>query len=129
MTNEEKKWKIMEDYDEIKFFVTDDDTMCNYGCGEIYMNEKEFNKCTNIILFDLLHEIGHVKNTKITMPVYYGEYVATKWAIEHCSEYGIKIPAWRKNDFQNDIYKKRDEDTLINRLKHRKGSLILNWEA
>ena len=42
--------------------------------------------------FTLLHEVGHIETKQGWMRRTESEFYATKWALERCHEYGLKIP-------------------------------------
>ena len=58
--------------------------------------------------FDLLHEIGHIETTKANMRRCEEEYFATRWALDRCKEYGIKVPEKQLQVYQEYILRERD---------------------
>ncbi len=79
-------------------------------------------------LFDLLHEVGHIKTNTSKMKSCEREYYATVWAIKEIKKYGYMITDQRKREYQNYIWKFRE--TAI---KHRakvvptKEEMTLKW--
>lgn len=65
--------------------------------------------------FTLLHEIGHIEANDSTMRRAEQEYHATKWAMEKCEEYGIKVPSSIIKKYQDYI------NTEIDRGRRRGG--------
>ena len=41
--------------------------------------------------FDLMHEIGHIEANDASMRRCESEYSATKWALDHLSDYGLEM--------------------------------------
>ena len=72
--------------------------------GVIYLAEDDYEPSTMVDVFNLLHEIGHVYTSESWMSRAEREWRATTWAIFHMKKYGVKIPNWRKDNFQDDIY-------------------------
>ena len=58
--------------------------------------------------FDLLHEIGHVETTTSSMRRCESEYAATRWALDRCKEYGVKVPEKQLQLYQEYIWRERD---------------------
>ena len=58
--------------------------------------------------FTLLHEIGHLETTTSKMKRCEEEYYATKWALDRCKEYGIKVPEKIIQDYQDYIDMEHD---------------------
>lgn len=109
---------ILKDYPEYEYYIMDCQSHCDYMSKprKIYLNEQEFNNCTHVILFDILHEIGHAKTNRVGQTRCLREYNASKWAIEHCKEYGVRLPEWRRKNFQEDIYKWKKKEKEVMKL-------------
>lgn len=99
-----------------------DGTKCEKDWRRTHAHVKERRVCkwkqSNSIqsTFDLFHEIGHIQTTKTSMRRAESEYYATKWALDRCREFGIKVPAKIIDKYQKYI------DFEIERGKRRGGS-------
>lgn len=117
---EEVRDRIIADYPQYSFEVDKGPTRCDSKNSprRIILNEYEFCHCDQVILFDILHEIGHAENDRKNQARCLREYNASKWAIGHCRKYSVNIPKWRQDDFQQDVYKwKQREKKLMNLLQ------------
>lgn len=82
-----------------------DNEYCYLQEKEIYIPTRSLLSPTNISLFDLLHEIGHLRTNKIKMKRCLQECLATRWAIGESKKYGVVIPKWRQRQFNEDVEK------------------------
>ncbi len=72
---------------------------------EIYFDFKTFFfESTVESLFDLLHEVGHIKTHKRGMRKFEDEYYATEWAIKEIKKFDCMISEKRKDEFQRYIW-------------------------
>lgn len=94
----------------------------------IYICVDSLNNPTVELLFDLYHEIGHVVTNEINQKRYYQEYLATEYAIKRFKKLGLKLPAKRKREWQEYIYKWRETSIKL-RGKNilPKEKLVLSW--
>lgn len=86
--------RIIMDYPDYEYEITDDVTQC-YPYEKpvrINLNRKDLDNFSEVVLFDLLHEIGHAMNEKPDYARCVREYNATVWAIKHAKKYGIQLP-------------------------------------
>ena len=97
--------------------------------GTIYLMEEDYALDNMVSLFNLLHEIGHVYGDEKWMSRAEREWRATTWAILHMKKYGVKIPQWRKKDFQDDIYfwYEIEKTFTENKIRMNKTQLKLFW--
>ena len=93
----------MEDYPDIIIKRTED-KKSHIENGMVLLNDEDYNSNNMVSNFNLLHEIGHVYTSEPWTSRAEREWRATTWAIFHMKKYGIKIPEWRKKNFQEDIY-------------------------
>ena len=120
------KEKIFKDYPWIKF------ERSTFGSqerdGVVYLADDDYDPKTMVDLFNILHEIGHAFTSEPEDSRAEREWMATMWAIFHMKRYGIKIPEWRKENFQDDIYKWYNLEKELGR-SHRmsKSALKLRW--
>lgn len=106
-----KKWnKIMNDFkDEITLCFTKEKTpFCRYELKNIYFRYEIYKNPTENDLFDLLHEIGHIKTNIVGMKRCEEEFFATQWAIDNMKKYNVTISKDLLSDFQNYIWMWRD---------------------
>jgi hypothetical protein len=69
----------------------------------------KWNQCNSVkSTFTLLHEVGHIETTTATMRRCESEYYATKWALEQCDLYGIKVPQSIVESYQRYVYRELD---------------------
>ena len=120
-TKTDKKYdvfaRIMKDYPDYQYRFGDIETECLYMETPVVIcfRLKDYLKCSEVDLFDLLHEIGHAKTDKEGNSRCVREYEATKWAIKHAKKYGVILPDWRRKEFQDDIlfWKKMEKGLQI----------------
>ena len=98
--------KVMSDYPEYDYRIEKCATQCltDKNPVAILFNKEDYENCTEEDVFDLLHEIGHAKTNSDHNARCVREFEATKWAVAHAPEYGIKISEKRKKIFQDDVY-------------------------
>ena len=124
----EIKKRILKDYPDVKVEQTADKRSCAEG-DTIYLSKEDYEPKKMVDLFNILHEIGHVYTSEKWMPRAEREWRATTWAIFHMKKYGIRIPEWRKKNFQEDIYFWYElEKAFFNRdMRMKKQNLKLFW--
>ena len=119
-----KKYK-----NEIEFrFTNESAPYCHVPEKIIYLClDKYFNPTVNSV-FDMMHEIGHIKTNLPGMKRCEEEYHATVWAIKEAKKYKLEIPQKRKDVYQNYIWYWRERG-IKSRAKviPSKEDLILNW--
>lgn len=98
-----KRQQIMGDYPCVTVKHTEEKESHTEN-GIVFLNDEDYSSNTMVANFNLLHEIGHVYTSEPWMSRAEREWRATTWAIFHMKKYGIKIPDWRKKNFQDDIY-------------------------
>ena len=122
--------KILNDFqnDFTLCFTSEERAYCYLQTKRIYINLNDFLNPTYRSLFDLLHEIGHIKTNTNKMRRFEEEYYATVWAISKYKKYNIKLSSSDKRDFDKYIIK------LAETCRKRKGKnipnnndLVLNW--
>jgi hypothetical protein len=106
---------ILNEYkNEIEFrFSNEPVSYCYVPEKIIYLYSKGFLYPDTIFIFDLLHEIGHIKTNIKGMKRCEEEYYATQWAIKEMKKIGLKLPDKRKQEFQNYIWKWRIYKKII----------------
>lgn len=87
----------------------------NCECAYCYLQDKEihfplsdFKNPDSRAVFDLLHEIGHLKTNKKGMKRCEEEYYATQWAIKEMKKYHLELHPVDKDIFQHYIWKWRE---------------------
>ena len=95
--------RILKDYADVEVRKTED-KKSHIENGVVCLNKEDYKLDSMVSVFNLLHEIGHVYTNEPWMSRAEREWRATTWAIFHMKKYGIKIPEWRKKNFQEDIY-------------------------
>ena len=122
--------KILKDFenDFTLCLTTEDRAYCYLDSKKIYINLNDFIYPTYRSLFDLLHEIGHIKTNTNRMRRFEEEYFATEWAIVQAKKYNIILSSYDKQDFDDYII------SLANSCRKRHGKnvpnnceLLLNW--
>lgn len=111
MNSNNTKWNnIMKDYlnDVTLCFTTETTPYCLYEIGNIYFTYEKYKNPTERDLFDLLHEIGHIKTNKTGMKRCMEEYLATQWALDHAKKYKVKVTKGLINIFQKYIWDWRE---------------------
>lgn len=93
----------------------------NCNIAHCYLKEKEIHfpienfKDPNVReIFDLLHEIGHLKTNKKGMKRCEEEFYATQWAIKEMKKYNLELDSINKHIFQNYIWKWRETGIKLN---------------
>ena len=97
--------------------------------GIVYLADDDYKLDNMVSLFNLLHEIGHARTNEKWMARSEREWRATTWAIFYMNKYGVKIPQWRKDNFQEDIYFWYEFEKSLLKAKPRmkKPNLKLFW--
>jgi hypothetical protein len=122
-------YEIMNKNKDIQFRFTNETVpWCHIPEKIIYICCSEFSNPTVEGLFDLLHEIGHIRTNTKGMKRCEEEFYATQWAIKEMKKYGYVIPAKRKNEFQNYIWEWRERSfTFKGKNIPSKEKLTLVW--
>lgn len=94
---------------------------------EIHFPIKNFKDPSKREVFDLLHEIGHLKTNKKGMKRCEEEFYATQWAIKQMKKYNFDLNKKDKEIFQDYIYKWRETGIKLKGKMPDKESLILEW--
>ena len=85
----------------IEVYLTDEDlSYAMVGWGAVYINEKGYMNPTSELLFDYLHEIGHIMTNDVRMKRYEMEFLATEWAIKNANEFNVTVTRERIDDYQ-----------------------------
>lgn len=108
----EKQLKIIDDFkDQMRFCVIKDGQFgfhyfqTNYNVKVIFIPETYYQKVVDMeVLFDLLHEVGHIMTSNDNMLTCEKEYYATVWAYEHRKEYGIRVGEKIKEKYNKYIW-------------------------
>ena len=98
---------IMDKYkkENIIFIFTDEKLdYCYLDTYKVYISKNQYENADAESVFNLLHEIGHLKSNKPGMKRCEEEYYATVWAIKKSKKYNIKIPKYIRNSYQEYIY-------------------------
>lgn len=114
---------------EIDFrFTNEPVSYCYVPEKIIYMYFKGFLNPDVSFIFDILHEVGHIKTNTKGMKRCEEEYYATEWAIKEIKKIGLKLPNKRKQEFQDYIWKWREIGIKLKAKKiPSKEQLILIW--
>ena len=122
------KERILADYPDVKVEHTEE-KQSHAVDDTIYLNDQDYEPRTMVALFNILHEIGHVYTHEKWMPRSEREWRATTWAIFHMKKYGIRIPEWRKKNFQEDVYLwyLLEKEFLHTDMRMKKQNLKLFW--
>ena len=80
----------------------------------IRLEKNYYDKPSEWGFFTLLHEIGHIMTNNNKQKRCLQEYLATQFAIDKCKEYGVVIPEYITDTYQDYILKWRETG-----LKHR----------
>jgi Zn-dependent peptidase ImmA (M78 family) len=107
----------------------------NCNVAHCYLVEKEihfpmdrFNKPNSRDVFDMLHEIGHLKTNKKGMKRCEEEFYATQWAIKEMKKYKLKLSDVDKKIFQDYIWNWRNTSIkLKGKNVPSKEHLTLTW--
>lgn len=101
---------IMESYNDKYYFCLYPTKVpfCRLKEKTIYIPSSDFLNPDVRIIFDLLHEIGHLETNTKGMKRFEEEYYATEWAIAESKKIGINLSDKDKNSFQNYIWKWMD---------------------
>lgn len=120
--------EIKRDFPDVPFEKTDEKNSFAKN-GKIYLVPDTYDGKTMVGLFDVLHEIGHVYGDEKWMFRSEREWRASTWAIMMMRKYGIKLPAWRKKNFQDDIYfwYEVEKAFLVDKNRMSKTQLKLFW--
>ena len=95
---------------------------------EIHFPLSEFRNPDSRSLFDLLHEIGHLKTNTKGMKRCEEEFYATQWAIKQMKEYCFDLSPDDKEIFQNYIWQWRETGIkLKGKNIPSKEQLTLKW--
>ena len=81
---------------------------CHLKEKEIHFPIKRFVTPKERDVFDMLHEIGHLKTNKKGMKRCEEEYYATEWAIKEMKKYKFDLNQRDKRIFQNYIWQWRE---------------------
>ena len=106
MTNKEKFYKMLDfctNHDIVVIFNKDAIAYCYLDTREIYLGHFYLvnKRITTDMLFDFLHEIGHILTNTIGEPVGISEYKATQWSIDNSKLWGLK-PSNKYKDTYNE---------------------------
>jgi hypothetical protein len=120
---------LNEHKNEIEFRFSNNPVSYCYVLEKIiYIYYKGFLYPDEIFIFDILHEIGHIKTNTKGMKRCEEEYYATQWAIKEMKKIGLKLSNKRKQEFQNYIWKWRETGIKLNAKNiPSKEQLILTW--
>ena len=122
---------ILKDFDNdfTLCLTTEERAYCYLETRTIYINLNDFIFPTNRSIFDLLHEIGHIKTNTSKMRRFEEEYSATKWAIVQAKKYNITLSLSDRKDFDDYIL------GLVDSCRKRNGKnipdnseLLLDWQ-
>lgn len=108
---------------------------CNCDVPHCFLKEKEIYFPINNFanpgskdVFDMLHEVGHLKTNKKGMKRCEEEYHATQWAIKEMKKYDFDLSDRHKKLFQDYIWKWRDTGIkLKGKNMPSKKQLTLTW--
>lgn len=116
---------IMDEYqNEYNFLKTKEQTAyCYVGKNDIYIPEIYDEIASSKTLFDIFHEIGHLKTNTFDMETYEQEYKATVWAIEECNRRKIGITRETMMIYQRYIIDWKNKSPNASRIKE--SSLVL----
>lgn len=114
---------------EYKFIFDNCDTAhCYLKEKEIHFPISDFKNPGKRQVFDLLHEIGHLKTNKKGMKRCEEEFYATQWAIKEMKKYDLELDLRNKSIFQNYIWKWRETSVkLKGKNIPNKEQLTLKW--
>ena len=112
---------LMEKYNQYEYCFTDDedDFWARGLMWRIGVPEMSLGSAKDDDVFRLLHEIGHCQTMKRNQSKATREYLATQWAINMSTTYGIYIPEDDRHMWQTYIY---SFDDARNKSKHK-----LDW--
>lgn len=105
------KLKIMQDYKgEFSLNLTKKETVpyCNLDIKRVTFNIEDYFDNKRLHIFDLLHEIGHIKTNLPGMKRYEEEFYATQWAADRLKEYDGSISKKEKELYQDYLYRWRE---------------------
>lgn len=124
--------KIVKEYEKegITFVRTNSKrSFCYPFLNFVVMYEEMYDNADIKALFDLLHEIGHIKTRNKKMLKWEEEAKATQWAINKCKELNISIPFYIQESFEEYVM-----DWVIFALNHKSKNIpdlyedtIMNW--
>ena len=101
---------------------------CHLKEQEIHFPIANFNNPNSRDVFDMLHEIGHLKTNKKGMKRCEEEYYATQWAIKEMKKYKFKLKDEDKKIFQEYIWNWRETGIkLKGKNMPNKNQLTLIW--
>lgn len=122
--------ELYEKYkNEIEFRFTSKSTpYCHVPEKIIYLRLDKFFEPTENSVFDMLHEIGHIKTNTSKMKRFEEEYYATVWAIKEAKKYKLELSQKRKDEYQNYIWDWRERSIkLKGKNIPSKEKLVLAW--
>ena len=94
----------------------------------IYLKLKAFFEPTISSVFDMMHEIGHIKTNVSGMKRCEEEFYATVWAINESKKYKLNLSQKRKDEYQNYIWYWRDRGIKARaKIIPTKEELTLKW--
>ena len=102
----------------------DDNSWCNLWRQEINFREEEYDDPSNLTIFILLHEIGHLETNTLFMPQCEKEFLATQWAIKEMKKLKFVPPVWVQKEYQKDIWNKCNKDFPKDRKKRKELTLV-----
>ncbi len=94
----------MEKDGYIFIFTEDKYNYCYLDSKTIYVSIIQYEKANAESIFNLLHEIGHIKTNKPGMKRCEEEFYATEWAIKEINNLNIKLEDRVKTSYQSYIY-------------------------
>lgn len=98
-------YSIIKHYSKIYGIdFTRERTFCYPRLKIIVINVDDFINPNEDIIFDFLHEVGHLKTNTPKMIKCEEEYYATEWAIKEIKKYGIYPTYKRLLEYQLYIY-------------------------
>ena len=101
---------------------------CHLDEKEIHYPLKRFCDPDNRDVFDMLHEVGHLKTNKKGMKRCEEEFYATEWAIKEMKKYKFELSQKDKQIFQNYIWQWRERGIkLKGKNMPSKEQLTLVW--
>lgn len=122
--------KIIKRFEkEINFCYTSQPVpFCHVPEKEVHLTIRGYAEPTDEDVFDILHEIGHIKTNLPGMKRCEEEFYATQWAIKEMKRYKFDIPLKRKREFQKYIWDWRETGLKL-RAKNvpSKEELTLVW--
>ena len=112
MKEQRKSLKNIQDQIIKEYRVTIDENSRCRSRMHVHVKQRRICKWKQVssvkATFELLHEIGHCENNNSTMRRCEAEYYATEWALRKCREYGIDVPQYLVDKYQDYVYRELD---------------------